>query len=259
MPGWVSAPRSRLIIQPELVEARSAVQGARPGTYAARMARVLVVEDDTELRGVLAARARRGGLRRDAAVGSGARAARADRARAARRARSSTSACRTPTVATSARRCARAASDARAVPHRPRCARRTGSPGSAPAATTTSRSRSRSPSSSRGCTRCCAAPARRRASRSAGCGSIRSRMRRRVGDESRSADADRVPAARALVARPGEAVRRRELVRSGLAARRERARQHARRVHRAAAAQAASAARTRPKIATVHGVGYAIG
>ena len=60
-----------------------------------------------------------------------------------------------------------------------------------------------------------------------------------------------------LLARPGEAVRRRDLIRAAWPRRRDRSRQHARRVHRPAAAQAARAAAA-PEIATVHGVGYRI-
>ena len=59
-----------------------------------------------------------------------------------------------------------------------------------------------------------------------------------------------------LGAAPGDAVRRRELVRR-LAARRDRPRQHARRVHREPAPQARDAAGA-PEIVTVHGVGYSL-
>ena len=113
--------------------------------------------------------------------------------------------------------------------------------GFAPAATTTSRSRSRSPSSSPGCTRCC--DARRRPI-------CRSRRALRldpvahaVVHERRRADADRVPPARALLAAAGRGGAAARAGPGGVAARRDRPRQHARRLHRPTPAQAPRAAR----------------
>ena len=172
---------------------------------------------------------------------------------------SSTSACPTPTAATSSRRSAREAIGApvifltardalpdrlaglrgrrRRLPHeavRLRRARR-----AAPRPRQARRHRSR-------------------VSRRAGCGSTLAPTRPRAA----GATIDLTPTEFRILARlagaPGDAVRRRELVRAGVAPRSDRPRQHARRVHRRASAASSRPSDGAPEIATVHGVGYSL-
>ena len=95
----------------------------------------------------------------------------------------------------------------------------------------------------------------RRRSRRPGSGSTRSRTRSSDAPATVPLTPTEFRLLARLLARPGEAVRRRDLVARRLAARRDRAREHARRVRRALRRKL-RAPRRRAEIATVHGVGY---
>ena len=104
-----------------------------------------------------------------------------------------------------------------------------------------------------------AATRRRRRGRRGSAGCASTPRARRSPAARRSTCRSRPPSSGCLLgcsAAPGEAVRRHDLVRAGLAPRRDRPRQHARRVRRAACAASCRGLPGAPEIATVHGVGY---
>ena len=123
------------------------------------------------------------------------------------------------------------------------------------------RSRSRSSSSSRGCRRSLRrSGGERRGSRRRGCGSTRStHARRATASASVAADADRVPAARARCSR-GRARRCAAASSCAPAGRTARSSATTRSTPTSRACGASCASSTdAPEIATVHGVGYRIG
>ena len=88
--------------------------------------------------------------------------------------------------------------------------------------------------------------------------SIRRRTRRSCGGDARRADPDRVPPPGAARRQPGRGGPAPPARRGGLGARRDRPRQHARRLRRPPAAQAEAAPRCAARSTTVHGVGYSL-